>query len=604
MANPTPYKPKLGFTFKLGIPISQLLSKPTVKIPYSELSVNELENFYDLPQGSDYYNYVTAWVAYEAGNWWNPGYDDTENSPGQKTRESWENQIKRMNKQGLTQQYVNDYENNKKSRKEREEAERRKKEEEEKKNAQQSIIQGQGYFDNKPTGNENIITLSYPSKPSTEEKTGKKLGREHNDDYRMLFDNGCYYFKLSYAPNYNLRDDMKLKIQDDLYNKLTSLFEQGLNGLTSMLKKAGGYAANVIAEYVDKGVGAATDASIQNAVDNIHMNVTDYIIGEQAKHFAIQRAAKTVLEAEKSELKSGSEGLMKTFNDTFISLYNNQTLQTAIIFLPLNSMTIKRESGVGGQEGVMKSIMQKKIIDEYQSVEKKTGTAGAMTGSGYSDNKFRGITTSGANFENYSFEWNMMPKNEAEMKEILNILVYFQCACISNLNLNDRSNMKWILPPVCEFGIMTSDFGSGSWYKNMIKGYSFNDIRNNRNFSSDIEWQNKQWGNKNGKNYMAQNDLYKEGVENTRLLSPDTLSLENVSNVRWLKKPVSVYIKNVSIDPLMNDGGVLLSPEGFPMGVKLKVDVMRTVLASLDDLWDGNNEEKKRGSLSNANPFA
>lgn len=481
-------------------------------------------------------------------------------------------------------------------------SEDKKEPEEEPKNVSEQS-QGQGYFDSEPTGNENIITLSYPSKPSAD-KNGKKLGRENNDDYRMLFDNGCYYFKLSYAPNYNLKDDMKLKIQDDLYNKLTSLFEEGLDGLTSMLKKAGGTAANFIAENVNKGIGAAADASIQNAVDNLHMNVTDYIIGEQAKHFAIQRAAKTVLEAGKSELKGGSEETMKKFNDTFISLYNDQTLQTAIIFLPLNSMTIKRESGVGSSEGVMKSIMQKKIIDEYQSVEKKTGTSVAMTGSGYSDNRFRGITTSGANFENYSFEWNMMPKNEAEMKEILNILVYFQCACISNLNLNDRSNMKWILPPVCEFGIMTSDFGNSDWYNNMIKGYSFNDIRNNRNFSSNIEWKNKQWGNNGKDDYMAQKDLYKEGVKNTRLMSPDTLSLDNVSKVRWLKKPVSIYIKNVSIDPLMNDGGVLLSPEGFPMGVKLKVDVMRTVLASLDDLWYGDNEEKKRGSLNYANPFA
>ena len=75
----------------------------------------------------------------------------------------------------------------------------------------------------------------------------------------------------------------------------------------------------------------------------------------------------------------------------------------------------------------------------------------------------------------------------------------------------------------------------------------------------------------------------------------------------WLKPPLNVFVDSVSIEPIENRGGVLLSAEGFPMGIKLNVELIRTTLSTVQDLFKADNRDAQsmeKGSYKNGNPFA
>jgi hypothetical protein len=427
-----------------------------------------------------------------------------------------------------------------------------------------------------------------PIKEYVDQKDYKKIQGEDNlkflcfpKDDSILVQNGCYYFKLSYAPNYTLDDKFRLdKLKANTIQADVAKMEGMLAGSAKEFLKEKLW---VISDAYNYLLGQKLDPKFQDKeLNSISEIGTAIAIGKLAQQFNYYV----------------TDNLNKDF---VVNLYDTQELNSAVVFLPLNSMTVKRNSGVNAAENVIGSMIRQQAVGNLRTYETAKGTdknvdahaniGQMMTAEGYSNNKYKGFVTAGADYESYALTWKLMPKSEEEMKELIQILIYFQCACISNLNLNDKNNLKWILPPVCELGILAQDFSSETDSGRERFKFEFKDTTKQHNYLNQREAK----GTPEVKKVLEKYDVTENNEDNKKI------------KTYWLRKPVTVYIKNVDVTPIANDGGVLLSPEGYPMGVELKVEFIRTTLTTLDNLWDvedGNKDKELKRNVNTANPFA
>lgn len=403
-------------------------------------------------------------------------------------------------------------------------------------------------------------------------------------DSEQLLENGCYYFKLSFCPEFDYNNNFSYnKRTQNLNNDFTKQIEQIATELSNKFlewnkEKTG-------EDVVEKGIfdvvkeldfGGLGDFVTNRLKGMYNYFFRDYAISKtlDIRRILMESIAKITAEqmindVEFKQIENKTNEI--SFN---VSLYENQTLNTMNVFLPFNSMSIKRESGISSADNIMGSIYKNMILKEYNKMIASSKLEGTYAAQGYSNNKYKGFVLSNIPFETYSMEWDLMPHNRDEMMNILTILTYFQCCCLSSINLNDRDNMKMVLPPKCEMGIITSKHditnNREEQVRNRLVDYSFNYVTSYN-------------PNRNTQRFNA-GEAFKDTNKS--------------KSIHWLKPPVPVYISSVDFEPLSNSGGVLLSPEGYPMGFKLKVNVCRTEMTTIDDLTNKNKDFKK------ANPFA
>lgn len=365
-----------------------------------------------------------------------------------------------------------------------------------------------------------------------------------NKNDAQLCHNGCYHFKLKYNPNAHLSSEFKignLRVNDNL----SEIFKNSVAD---------------IAESVENTFVKSSD-TMQYAFGSYTTNLVNL-----KKMEAFQKkVADSVVD---NLLRSGGIA-PNIFNDDSVDkwnkehnvqkeMYDDKFCYIANVFLPLNSLNIHRESGISESDQIYTGDWKtNQMIETTQKAIKQKDMDTITKKAGYGEGRYKGYTMNGYDFETYNLEWDLMPRNWEEMNQILQILTVFQCSCISNIDLNDKSNLYWAVPPECEMEIIVTS----------------SDVNNGTRIS---EWK----------------------------LTEDTTFFKNVAGeklkVNYLKK-MKIYVKNVEIAPISNNGGVLLSDEGFPMGVKLKVTIMRSELVNINTL-------KKEGSNTSGamsyNPFA
>ena len=413
-------------------------------------------------------------------------------------------------------------------------------------------------------------------------------------DSNNLYENGCYCFKLSFAPDFKMHEMFNYGKREQSVHDLTVDLDKWISGLMKKFTDWDTKEKNKAGAGKEEAKGFFENAENEgflSAVGSSLWSLYDSLLGSEVA--SKMDYLKTALNREKNKIIAGAmfnnvefaqmidsnkDDKELKFKDNFISVYKYQNLNTAHVFLPLNSMNIKRESGISSVDNVIGSVNQSMVLKQFNEMENKIGTSKQLQGKGITDNKYKGITVSGVPFETYSMEWDLMPRNYNEMENILLIITYFQCACLSAVNLNDTNNMKMVLPPKAEMGIITS-----------VKGK--NEGRSREQFDR------AKFGSYNV-NYRSVtfNTLPKDDYKNSRVYDDYGTP---AANVRWLKRPIPVYIKSVDIEPMSNGTGVLLSSDGFPMGVKLKVTLCRTEMTSLKDVLIDTDDY----DFEKANPF-
>ena len=365
----------------------------------------------------------------------------------------------------------------------------------------------------------------------------------------QLCHNGCYHFKLKYNPNAKLDTQFKvgqLKMDTDA---------------TQFLKESWSGFWKFVSETNNKF--ETTKEAFGNELQNIYHAKLAESLKYQIQSSAVDKIYRTENIVSNAFDKPYNEQWKKD-NNVQENLYDDNKCYVTDVFLPLNSMTVHRESGVQESDQIMTNDWKtNQLIKATKDAMKQRNTDPITRKAGYGDSKYKGYTMNGYDFENYNFEWELMPRNWEEMNQILQILTVFQCSCISNIDLNDKSNLFWIVPPECDVDIIVT--------------------------SSDVDENKKRISSKRLNDY---NKFFKN------------VNKKDMLKVKLLKS-MKVYIKDVEISPISNSGGVLISDEGFPMGVKLKVTAMRTELMSLRNLqYNKEVTEEKWQSAENYNPFA
>lgn len=372
------------------------------------------------------------------------------------------------------------------------------------------------------------------------------------DDNSLIY-SGCYYFKLQFAPNYNINTNKLLEsFTNDALSKTVAANKINIDNIVKS-----------ITESIKSETGQSATAYIQNAV----------LRSDVAALYGKYKAAAGIQAINEVQNATNEANIGNEYK--YEAMYESQNLEgnTHHLFLPLNSMKISRKAGITSQSGIYNSVQQQASAKALkESEEAFEGTLGTITrGSGMTDNPFLGHITGGVDFERFNMEWDLLPKNAKEMSDILQIALYFQTSCLSSLNINDKKSAKWILPPKAEVGILVSNIST-----------------------TQDEYLKK----------MIDERVFKEGNDNT----PGTgeMKIDSVKTF-WLKPPLNVFVDSVSIEPIENRGGVLLSAEGFPMGIKLNVELIRTTLSTVQDLFKADNRDvhsMNDGTYKNGNPFA
>lgn len=389
--------------------------------------------------------------------------------------------------------------------------------------------------------------------PSTTTAPTKVLSEEfyrYPIDITELVNHGCYYFKLQFAPEYKLQP--KFGVAEIQLNAAGKDSEGLLTDITNTLASA---------------TQATQSDSPMDVVAQLWNNYTS-VYAMQAKKFGINSsvgmntadATAQLIKDSKKELKIGA-------------VYDGQSMHVGHIFLPLNTLKIQRRAGLSTAQGVYSSVKQQLINEAVKAIETEAlgGIMGtAARGQGMTENPFIGHVMSNAEFESYELEWELLPRNTKEMENILKILVFFQGACLSNLDINNKNNLKWVLPPQVDMGVMVLTLVD-------IKSEGLRDIINGR-------------------------DVNFEDITTTKNKFGSLSNQIKAAKVFWLRPKMKVFVQGVTIEPLENKGGVLLSPEGFPMGVRLNVSLLRVTYSTVQDLFKkvNNADTVKEGSLNKA----
>lgn len=346
-----------------------------------------------------------------------------------------------------------------------------------------------------------------------------------------LYDYGAYYFKIFFVPSYNTEANNSLEQTRQLQETV-----------------------KVLAKGSQK---YSTFSGMYNL-----------LIGDALQRVFVDTAA---LKQFIDNASNMGETLLSVNN-----LYANQAKEIAHILLPFNKHSVRRFSGVieGGAEGVYKNYMQfiaKKAL-ETQMARNEGLQDMIMKGQGAFINKMLGHSMSNIQFETYDLEWDLLARNQDELDQIKQILVFFNAATVSGVNLNDRQNLFYILPPHIEMGVLVTDKSKPD---------------TNTELSS---------------------------------LFGDAATFETTSGkARFLKPKMLYYITSINMDlgdP--NANGVFLAPGGDPMNVKLQVRLVKVNFTTVADLFrkddnsgvgfnaDGQREDKDfddKKEPKNASPF-
>ena len=184
-----------------------------------------------------------------------------------------------------------------------------------------------------------------------------------NTDYiyfpnsEQLLENGCYYFKLSFSPDFELPKEFSYnkRIQslkndftqdvEKLANEITDLFAKWSKDTTKTEEIKFSELSNLIGE---RGIFNGVKDFLTNKLKGLY----GYFLGDLAVSKSMQIrsilinsiasiAASQMVNDVEFNTVSQSESQAMNFS---ISLYKNQNLNTMNVFLPFNSMSIKRES--------------------------------------------------------------------------------------------------------------------------------------------------------------------------------------------------------------------------------------------------------------------
>lgn len=373
---------------------------------------------------------------------------------------------------------------------------------------------------------------------------------KNNDEANEFANNGMYFFKLKYNPS--LQSKIKLDEKDfkTPFDYLMEEFEMTENEIKEFLRGAVNTASekikNLIPEKMLDTLQKSADAmGAEGYLMSYGMPIITNIMGVISKN---RQVAKLFKIQENGGIEAWSDAFFgkdyklgqHAYTDYGDSVnYNEKSSKTKYILLPLNSMKVSRKNGVSATSNLHGSIARSMFVQNQKELLNDSKRGEIYKAEGWSDNPYKGFTSNGADFEEFNLEWDLLPKNEREMEEIMQIIAWFQLSCVSNMDLNNRNNTMVVLPPRCEMGIITSDLTKGK------------------------------------------------------------------SILKFLRKPMFIYIKGVNIEPLGNTGGVLLGPEGNPMGVKLSVNVTKALLTTIDDILLNRvgTGEDDNVTIGNIQPF-
>lgn len=414
-------------------------------------------------------------------------------------------------------------------------------------------------------------------KPTTSQDPFEDVNVLSEDFYRYpsdiisLMEHGCYYFRLAFAPDYQFQSSKHPGIPDAMID---------INKLNT----------NDISSFFSDSIQKITPGKANNELELI-VNTPLQQYAFQAAGLAFQNAAAKAGSSQIANFRDQSMSQNET-KYSYAPLYQKQAMHVGHIFLPLSSMKISRRAGIVAQQNVYTSAKQsmaaqarKEYEESYGGVPGSIAKAGGM-----SENPFYGHVANNVEFDKFDIEWELLPRNPEEMAQILKIITFIQSVSLSNMDLNDKTIGKWILPPQVDMGIITTSISP-----NDIKSPEIKELIQDRSTSFSAIFQ---------ESIIGKEEAFKKSYKQ---LSDNATKV----NAFWLKPKTRVFVDNVEIEPLENKGGVLLSAEGLPLGIRLRVNLVRVALSTVADLFRSKNTlDGKDNTLSSpnkinkANPFA
>jgi hypothetical protein len=196
------------------------------------------------------------------------------------------------------------------------------------------------------------------------------------------------------------------------------------------------------------------------------------------------------------------------------------------IYLPFNnSYQVTRAPGIKQEDNQMKDIgisLYKTSYGMFKDAAGAAGLASNVSASGLNIRNFVAPRLSAPDLESYSYSWELYPRSAIEMNHIKNIMRYFSYLSTPSF---ERKSVFYTIPPVMTMEIITTNF------------------------------------------------------------LVDEVSSKSSNRTRKLRPKRQYYLTNYTATFSTNtDGSMILTPDGYPMFITLKIDLIKTDISTNNEL--------------------
>lgn len=269
-----------------------------------------------------------------------------------------------------------------------------------------------------------------------------------------------------------------------------------------------------VKDLAASGTGGAGEAS---DVAGQLVGLAAFQVGSEA----MLLANTTLVAAKTAGALIGGESQAKDKSDAELSdtIYNSQDTRQAEIWLPMHEYKLQRNSGVAPTSGAGQKSAAMAMTKA--AVQKANSSMGAFTDvvqnrSGVAVNDNMGHRVTHVEFEKISLSWTLYPRNQNEMYNIQNIVKYFSFASLPVFQKSGGGLGKQLyyrLPPYITMEALTTD--------------------------------------------------------HTQLDS------NGQPMVRVIKPKFNYYLTSFNMDAGDSNKGMMLSPAGFPMPIKITIELSK-----------------------------
>lgn len=331
---------------------------------------------------------------------------------------------------------------------------------------------------------------------------------------------GACYFSIYFAPNFDMNQVAtapELAKNSILLQTVDKWIKTGLKSkenISKSLQDSLTVTAKPLSAAADAGLNAISAEALTFGLDKT-AQLAGYVAGN----------ATAVQVAQSDDYEKNNQNIYASSKEKLM----------AEILLPFNDCKITRQSGVvqGGGDMVFKNlatIYAKRAIDVALQKGNEV-LSKALSSQGIFARQMIGHSMSNIQYESCTLSWDMVPRNAAEALMIKQILTCFNGACISNIDLNDRSNLFHVLPPRVVFGVITQDATDENESQQQAGGF------------------------------------------------------KKIKGIKWLRPKNEYYITQIDFQANDQGGGVYLDPNGDPSRIRLTVQLMKCNFTTVSDLF-------------------